>query len=40
MKLFNLFNPILFKIIIYIWVNLGNLIGHTHKNHCLKIKIE
>jgi len=40
MKLFNLFNPILFKIIIYIWVNLGNLMGHTHKNHCLKIKIE
>jgi hypothetical protein len=39
--LFNLFNLILFRIMIYICTNLlENLMGQTHKNHWLEIKIE
>jgi hypothetical protein len=37
----NLFNPILFRIIIYIWTNLlGNLMSYIHKNHLSEIKME
>jgi len=40
MKLFNLFNLNLFRTMIYIWANLlGNLKGHTYKNHLLEIKM-
>jgi hypothetical protein len=37
-KSINLFN--LIPLMIYIWANLlGNLIGHTYKNHLLEIKM-
>jgi hypothetical protein len=37
--LFNLFNPILFRIVNYIWENLlKNLMGHTHRSIGYKLK--
>jgi len=37
---FNLFNHILFRIVIYIWtILIENLMGHTYKNCWLEIKM-
>jgi len=38
--MFNLFNSILFRIVIYIWINLlGKIMGHTYKNIWSEIKM-